>query len=148
MQVPPDAAGFGGKPAEKNDTFVVYGEVKWTPVSRQFFVQFKRHLSNFPRRLSEVKTSPLRMGTTITARRKGVGFRWSGFLPPPAFIQPSFAAVYQNIFPPVSDPQNFDEAVHGYKNQSIALGTCVVAQQIEIRSHKFLHTSRCAIAAL
>ena len=129
-------------------------------MSRQFFIQFKRHfpslcISNIPDHNSMFKFAPatsgsgsqfLRMGTAKSARRKelasaGAGLRYIVFI-----IQPSLADLHHNILQLGFARQNSGEGVHNYKNQNTFSMICADAQQIGTPLHKFLHTSRCARA--
>jgi len=129
-------------------------------MSRQFFAQFKRQLRmNFSRKFNPALTTVFGLPLTIamvevrsengppTSHVGGVDFCRSGF-EDLFIIPPTSIDFHHNIFQLEFAHQNSGEVVHGYKNQSIFSRPCAAAQLIEIRLHKFLHTSHCATVVL
>ena len=127
-------------------------------MSRQFFVQCKRQIRMIlPRKFNPVLTTVFDLPLTLAevkvrsengppnCRVGGVDFCRSGF--EDIFIIPPTSIDFRhNIFQLEFAHSNSGEVVHGCKNQSIFSRPCAAAQRIEIRLHKFLHTSHCATA--
>jgi len=87
------------------------------------------YASEFASSTSGSGSQALRMGTSNTARRKGLASAGAGFLE--EFLTPPASTdFHHNIFLLASALQDSGEVVHGYKNQSISSGTCAVAQRI------------------
>ena len=133
-------------------------ELYWTPMSRQFFAQFKRQIRMiFSREFNPALTTVFDLPHTpaeVEVRSEngppkrhvgGVDFCRSGFKNI-FIIPPTSTDFFHNIFRLGFAHYNSGEVVHGCKNQSIFSGTCAAAQRIEIRLRKFFHTSHCAIA--
>jgi hypothetical protein len=107
-------------------------------MSRQFFIQFKRHfyISAGVKRMcySSVFRAALtssgsgsqvpRMGTTKSARRRELASAGAGFLNTLLFMPPASTGLSHNTFRPGSVHQNSDVAVHGCKNQNIFSRPC------------------------
>ena len=131
--------------------------IKWTPMSRQFFAQFKRQIRMiFSRKFNPNLTTVFDLPHTpaeVEVRSEngppkrhvgGVDFCRSGFKNI-FIIPPTSTDFHHNIFQLEFAPYSPGEDACGCKNQSIFSRTYAAAQRIEIRLRKFLHTSHCAI---